>query len=41
MWPIYEHKIIHFENDIYIHMSLNTYDTNGYGYDLDVLVISH
>jgi hypothetical protein len=41
IWPPNEHKNLHFKNECDIHMNTKSYEANGYGYDLDLLIISH
>ena len=35
------HKILHVDNDSDVHMSCENYEADGYGQDLDLIIISH
>ena len=41
IWPLDEHENVHFDNEHDIHTSPEIYKANGYGYDLDLLIIPH
>ena len=41
IWPLDEHENVHFDNEYDIHTSPEIYKANGYGYDLDLLIIPH
>jgi hypothetical protein len=41
VWPLDEHKDLHFNIELNIHMNFKSYEANGYGHDLDLLIILH
>ena len=41
IWPVNEHENLHFGNEWDVHMNSNYHEANGYGHNLDLLIISH
>ena len=41
IWPVYEHKNLRFDDEKDIHMDFKNCEANGYGHDLDLLIILH
>ena len=41
LWPLNEHKNLHFDNERHIHMNFKNYEANGYEHYLDLLIILH
>jgi hypothetical protein len=39
MWRLNEHKNFHIDNEEEIHMSLENHEANGYGQELDSLIV--